>query len=157
MCDRAIQIEIPAANLMRYDGTMNNVEREGTQQRLQKDASCRIALITSSSGSVGIDLTVANLVLLLHSLRDSIKAKSNMDGCHHCDHLVITQKLDLEKLSRKYILMDNFTYVGLISNNFDRPLFQSSSYIPIIEHSSTMNIQISCGRFRVSINISEFP
>ncbi|KAJ3047620.1 hypothetical protein HK097_011360 [Rhizophlyctis rosea] len=62
-------VELPLAagghKFCRYDGSMNSKEREASLTRFKEDKSVRVLLLSFKCGSLGLNLTVANRIVML--------------------------------------------------------------------------------------------
>ena len=81
-------IEVPLSknpnfkNYTRYDGSMTAKARNEAIMTFQDDANCRVMLISLKAGNSGLNLTVANHVLLLDPFWNPFVEYQAADRCH---------------------------------------------------------------------------
>ena len=73
---------LPTAGLARYDGSMPNPLREASLQSLRHDPSVRILLCSLRCGSLGLNLTAADRVVILEPFWNPFVEEQAIDRVH---------------------------------------------------------------------------
>ena len=104
--------ELPSGGYMRIDGSVSQELRAKNVYAFQNDPNCRVALLSVTSGSEGITLTAASLVVFCEmywvpGLLEQAEARAHRVGqkdCVFCHYLVLKDSPDdviLNLLERK--------------------------------------------------------
>lgn len=69
-------------NYVRYDGSMTVSDRSRALLRFTRDAECRVALLSLRAGNAGLNLSVANHVVILDPFWNPFLELQAADRCH---------------------------------------------------------------------------
>lgn len=94
------------SGVVRYDGSMPNVEREASLHALRNDSSCRILLCSLRCGSLGLNLTSASRVVLMEPFWNPFVEEQAIDRVHRLNQTrdVVVYRLTIRDSVEERIL-----------------------------------------------------
>jgi len=120
-----IQIPLDKAGIeyVRYDGSMNNNDREDTLQEFRSDPTITVMLMSLKAGSLGLNLTEANHVILMDVWWNPFLEDQAIDRVHRLGQ---KKNVDVTRLTISNTIEDRILHLQDQKRELARGLFEGN-------------------------------